>query len=126
MSNQDADTTRTDQLTFQDPVKRYPKIEPPKQSLDGTGLDSEMVPKADLGEFSYRGTGRLEGRKALITGGDSGIGAATLASQPRQPSSSPIAKTPCSTCGGPASPSDVPAPSPCCVTSRCSAATPAS
>lgn len=36
-----------------------------------------MTPKADLGEKSYRGTGRLEGRKALITGGDSGIGAAT-------------------------------------------------
>lgn len=36
-----------------------------------------MTPKADLGEHSYRGTGRLTGRKALITGGDSGIGAAT-------------------------------------------------
>jgi len=36
-----------------------------------------MVPKVDTGEFSYRGTGRLEGRKALITGGDSSIGAAT-------------------------------------------------
>lgn len=36
-----------------------------------------MTPQADLGEKSYRGTGRLQGRKALITGGDSGIGAAT-------------------------------------------------
>ena len=35
------------------------------------------MPKADLGEDTYRGTGRLEGRKALITGADSGIGAAT-------------------------------------------------
>ena len=52
-------------------------ISPPEQSLPGTGLDAEMTPKADLGEKSYRGTGRLEGRKALITGGDSGIGAAT-------------------------------------------------
>jgi NAD(P)-dependent dehydrogenase (short-subunit alcohol dehydrogenase family) len=36
-----------------------------------------MMPKADLGEDTYRGTGRLDGRKALITGADSGIGAAT-------------------------------------------------
>ncbi|QQS02228.1 MAG: SDR family oxidoreductase [Austwickia sp.] len=73
----DADQTSTDQLVMQDPVKRYPKITPPEEALPGTGLDSEMTPKADLGEKSYRGTGRLVGRKALITGGDSGIGAAT-------------------------------------------------
>lgn len=77
MANDDANTTTTDQLTLQDPVKRYPAITPPEQSLPGTGLDAEMTPKADLGEESYRGTGRLTGRKALITGGDSGIGAAT-------------------------------------------------
>ena len=35
-----------------------------------------MDPQADHGEESYRGSGRLEGRKALITGGDSGIGRA--------------------------------------------------
>ena len=77
MASQDADNTTTDQLTLQDPVKRYPQITPPEESLPGTGLDAEMTPKADLGEESYRGTGRLEGRKALVTGGDSGIGAAT-------------------------------------------------
>ena len=77
MASQDTHTTTTDQLTLQDPVTRYPAITPPEQSLPGTGLDAEMTPKADLGEHSYRGTGRLEGRKALITGGDSGIGAAT-------------------------------------------------
>ncbi|MEW1965835.1 SDR family oxidoreductase [Micrococcus sp. 2A] len=77
MANDDANTITTDQLTLQDPVKRYPAITPPEQSLPGTGLDAEMTPKADLGEESYRGTGRLTGRKALITGGDSGIGAAT-------------------------------------------------
>ncbi|GMA38096.1 SDR family oxidoreductase [Mobilicoccus caccae] len=75
--SQDTHTTTTDQLTLQDPVKRYPSISPPAEALPGTGLDAEMTPKADLGEKSYRGTGRLEGRKALITGGDSGIGAAT-------------------------------------------------
>ncbi len=74
---QDADTTTTDQLVFQDPVTRYASITPPAEALPGTGLDADMTPKADLGESSYRGTGRLTGRKALITGGDSGIGAAT-------------------------------------------------
>lgn len=76
-SSQDTDRTGTDQLVLQDPVTRYPKLTPPADSLPGTGLDAEMTPKADLGEESYRGTGRLKGRKALITGGDSGIGAAT-------------------------------------------------
>lgn len=67
---------RTTQLTFQDPTSRYPTIEPPVQDQPEPGLDAELVPRADLGEYSYRGTGRLVGRKALITGGDSGIGAA--------------------------------------------------
>ncbi|WP_347040871.1 SDR family oxidoreductase [Brachybacterium nesterenkovii] len=74
---QDARTTATDQLTVQDPVTRYPSIEPPaSQDQPEPGLDVELEPKADIGEQSYRGTGRLEGRRALITGADSGIGAA--------------------------------------------------
>lgn len=68
--------TQSDQLTFQNPVDRYSEISPPKQDQPEPGFDSEIVPKADHGEESYRGTGRLEGRKALITGADSGIGAA--------------------------------------------------
>ena len=84
MASQDTHTTTTDQLTLQDPVTRYPAITPPEQSLPGTGLDAEMTPKADLGEHSYRGTGRLEGRKALITGGDSGIGAAVAIAYARE------------------------------------------
>jgi NAD(P)-dependent dehydrogenase (short-subunit alcohol dehydrogenase family) len=67
----------TDQYTFRNPVTAYPQIEPPEQSQPEPGLDAKMTPKADLGEDSYRGTGRLEGRKALVTGADSGIGAAT-------------------------------------------------
>ena len=74
--NQDADAETTDQLTFQNPATRYPSIEPPVQHQDEPGLDARLEPKADLGEHSYRGTGRLTGRRALITGGDSGIGAA--------------------------------------------------
>ena len=76
MADDDLNTTRTDQLHFQNPVTRYPVIEPPEQHQPEPGLESELQPRADLGEYSYRGTGRLEGRKALVTGGDSGIGAA--------------------------------------------------
>lgn len=66
-----------DQYTFVNPAELYSDIEPEKQQMDEPGLDADLTPKADLGEESYRGSGRLTGRKALITGGDSGIGAAT-------------------------------------------------
>ncbi|WP_312977446.1 SDR family oxidoreductase [Corynebacterium sp.] len=67
----------TDQLTFTNPVTRFARIEPPEQHQPEPGLDAELIPEADIGATSYRGTGRLEGRRALITGADSGIGAAT-------------------------------------------------
>ena len=65
-----------DQHTFEDPSKKYTDIDTTAQSQDGPGLDADLVQKADRGEKSYKGSGRLEGRKALITGADSGIGAA--------------------------------------------------
>lgn len=65
-----------DQLSFQDPTTRFPHISPPEQDQPEPGLDANLQPTADHGEESYRGTGRLIGRKALVTGGDSGIGAA--------------------------------------------------
>ena len=65
-----------DQLTFANPVTRFPDITPPKQDQPEPGLDAELIPGTDRGEESYRGTGRLQGRRALITGADSGIGAA--------------------------------------------------
>lgn len=68
--------TTTDQLTFQNPVTRFPEISPPEQHQPEPGLDRDLIPRTDRGQFSYRGTGRLEGRRALITGADSGIGAA--------------------------------------------------
>jgi NAD(P)-dependent dehydrogenase (short-subunit alcohol dehydrogenase family) len=66
-----------DQYTFADPSKIYRGIETTEEYQSGPGLDAELENRADLGEKTYRGTGRLEGRKALVTGGDSGIGGAT-------------------------------------------------
>lgn len=65
-----------DQLTFDNPAERFAHIKAKKQKQPLPGLDRDLDPQADHGEETYRGTGRLKGRKALITGGDSGIGAA--------------------------------------------------
>jgi NAD(P)-dependent dehydrogenase (short-subunit alcohol dehydrogenase family) len=67
----------TDQYTFQNPVTQYAPIDTEQPELAEPGLETELTPRADLGEDTYRGTGRLTGRRALITGGDSGIGGAT-------------------------------------------------
>ncbi len=65
------------QYDMQDPTKQYPQPEFDEQPQSAPGLSSEMSPKPDHGERSYKGSGRLRGRKALITGADSGIGRAT-------------------------------------------------
>ena len=66
----------TADVPLQDPVSKFPKPPFNKQSQPWPGLASKMDPKPDHGETSYRGSGRLAGRKALITGGDSGMGRA--------------------------------------------------
>ena len=59
-----------------DPREQYPKPPFPAQPQAAPGLAARMEPRPDHGESSYRGSGRLAGRKALITGADSGIGRA--------------------------------------------------
>jgi hypothetical protein len=66
-----------DQFTMQDPTKQYPGPKFSKEQQSEPGLAKEMDPKPDHGEETYKGLGRLKGRKALITGADSGIGRAT-------------------------------------------------
>lgn len=61
---------------LQDPTTKFPRPPYKKQSQPWPGLASKMDPRPDHGEASYRGSGRLAGRKALITGGDSGMGRA--------------------------------------------------
>ncbi len=69
---------------MENPTTKYPKPEFEKQSQPFPGLAGKMNPKPDHGETSYRGSGRLAGRKALITGGDSGMGRAAAIAYARE------------------------------------------
>jgi NAD(P)-dependent dehydrogenase (short-subunit alcohol dehydrogenase family) len=66
------------------PVTRYRTEGFPKQEQDQPGLTSRTDPTPDHGEQSYRGSGRLAGMRALITGGDSGIGRAVAIAYARE------------------------------------------
>jgi NAD(P)-dependent dehydrogenase (short-subunit alcohol dehydrogenase family) len=76
------ETAKTSEL--QDPTSKYPKPPYKKQSQPWPGLASKMEPRPDHGETSYKGSGRLAGRKALITGGDSGMGRAAAIAYARE------------------------------------------
>ncbi|MEU5828534.1 SDR family oxidoreductase [Micromonospora tulbaghiae] len=66
-----------DQFTQQHPAEQYGQSEgQPTQQQTPPGSEQEMGPKPDHGEESYRGSDRLTGKRAVITGGDSGIGRA--------------------------------------------------
>jgi len=67
----------------EDPKEKYPTSFPP-QEQDMPGSEQLMHPRPDHGEETYKGSGKLEGRKALITGADSGIGRAVAIAYARE------------------------------------------
>ena len=62
--------------SVQDPKEQHPQPPLPEQRQEVPGSSQEMKPKPDHGEQSYKGSGKLQGRKAIVTGADSGIGKA--------------------------------------------------
>jgi NAD(P)-dependent dehydrogenase (short-subunit alcohol dehydrogenase family) len=82
--NQHDQVLINDETSMENPRTKYPKPPFKKQTQPWPGLASKMDPKPDHGETSYRGSGRLAGRKALITGGDSGMGRAAAIAYARE------------------------------------------
>lgn len=69
---------------MQNPLTQYHEGGYPKQKQDPPGVQADMTPQPDCGEESYIGHNRLDGRKALVTGADSGIGRAAAIAYARE------------------------------------------
>ena len=63
-------------MSIEDPRKIYKRLPYSDKQQSPPGNEEEMSPRVDHGESSYKGTGRLRGHHALVTGADSGIGRA--------------------------------------------------
>ncbi len=74
----------SDQNTPQDPSDQYEQPDSENESIEHPGLTQDMGDEPDHGEETYRGSGRLEGKRAVITGGDSGIGRAVAIAYARE------------------------------------------
>jgi NAD(P)-dependent dehydrogenase (short-subunit alcohol dehydrogenase family) len=73
-----------DQYTGQDPRRQHPQPDTEGEQLEHPGTTQDMDERPDHGEESYRGSGRLQGKKAVVTGGDSGIGRAVALALARE------------------------------------------
>lgn len=79
-----SEKTVRNQFAMRDPLTQYPRPPFERQPQERPGLAGKMKPVPDHGEDSYQGFGRLSGRRALITGADSGIGRATAIAYARE------------------------------------------